>query len=167
MPNHVYLEPLAMKYLDSILRWVNDKEVVGDFAGFDRVISREEEESFLEELINSEKDSVFAIHEPNSQYIGNIGLHDIGYGNKSGRLAIIIGEKEYWGKGYAQQAIKNILSIAFNKLGLRKVWLKCLDFDEKVKHLYEKCGFKEEEVLKNEYFLRERHFDMIRMSQCA
>jgi len=167
MSNSVYLEPLSVDYLNEVMGWINDEEIVRDFACFDGNISREEEKNFLEEVVNSKNDFVFAIHEPNGRYIGNIGLHDVNHLDKSGRLAIIIGKKEYWGQGYAQQAISDLLGKAFNELGLRKVWLKCLDIDEKVKHLYEKCGFEKRDILKNEYFLNEESHDMLYMSRCA
>lgn len=54
-------------------------------------------------------------------HIGNISLQDINYVNRSAELAIIIGEKKYWGKGYAREAAQLIVAHGLKELNLHRI----------------------------------------------
>jgi RimJ/RimL family protein N-acetyltransferase len=128
------IRPLEMNDLDNMMSWVNDPEVIGKFACF-KNISREQEKEYLEDILASEKDLMFAVEAENGDYVGNICLHDINYQRKSGRLAIILGNKNYWGKGYAQSAVDELLKIAFDKYDLHKIWAITLEHNDKMQHV--------------------------------
>lgn len=167
MEPNVKLRPLTIDDLDKVMEWVNDPEVVGNLANFTTPISRDEEKKYLERLLASQNDKVFAIEDATDgfdTYIGNIGLHEIHWPTRKARLGIIIGKKEFWGHGYAQAATKQVLRLAFDQYNLHKVWLLALEDNEKTKHLNEKLGFKPEGVLRDEYFLKGRYHNMVRMS---
>ncbi|MBI4440630.1 GNAT family N-acetyltransferase [Candidatus Woesearchaeota archaeon] len=156
------IRPLAMADVDHIMQWINDPEVVGNFAKFTAQTTRAEEEAYVQKMLTSKTDRVYAI-DVDGTYIGNIGLHEINWTNKTARLAIIIGRKDYWGKGFAQWAIKGIMKEA-NALSLHKVWLVVLARNAKARHIYEKCGFQQEGLLKEEYCLGGHYLDMVRMA---
>ena len=155
---------LEMDDLDEIMKWVNDPEVIGKFATFKDPVTREQESKLLEQIIASEKDHLFAIENEYGQYLGNAGLHDINYNTRSGRLAIILGNKKYWGRGYAQSAVKETLKQAFEKYDLHKVWAIVMEPNKKMQHILEKCGFQKEGVLRDEYFSQGKYHNMVRMS---
>lgn len=50
----------------------------------------------------------------------------------------------YWGRGIMPEAAKEILSYAFEGLGMKKVWCGYYDGNEKSKRVQEKCGFRYE-----------------------
>lgn len=52
--------------------------------------------------------------------VGTISISEINAHHGIGELGIVIGEKEYWGKGIAQEAIKMLLEFA-PTLGLRRL----------------------------------------------
>lgn len=79
-------------------------------------------------------------------------------------MSILIADKEARGKGYGKSAIKQLLEIAFNQLKLHKVWLVVFEENEKARGLYRKCGFQEEGILKDEYFVKGKYHDMARMA---
>ncbi len=160
----VKLRPLERKDLDNMMAWVNDPEVIKNFARFSGEITREEEAGYLERMLASETDRVFAIENEEGDYLGNIGLHQIYWPARNARLGVILGNKAQQGKGYGQAAINEILRIAFNEHKLHKVWLMTFKENEKAQHVYRKCGFKVEGLLREEYILKERYHDMVRMS---
>jgi RimJ/RimL family protein N-acetyltransferase len=55
-------------------------------------------------------------------------------------LGIWIGDKNFWGKGYGAEAIRQLVSFCFNK-GLKRVYLKTLWSNFRAMRCYEKCGF--------------------------
>ena len=114
----VKLRPLEMSDLDNIMKWVKDPEVTGNFANFNVPISRENEQKYLEKILASEVDRVFAIETATHEYIGNIGLHQIHWPSRVGRFALIIGDKEHWNKGYAESAVHSLLDLAFNRFSI-------------------------------------------------
>ena len=55
-------------------------------------------------------------------HIGNVSLQSLSWINRSAEFAIILGEKEYWGKGYGEEALRLVLEHGFKKLGLNRIW---------------------------------------------
>ena len=158
------LRPLELRDLDHLMEWVNDPDVVKNFANFQAPISREREQRWLEDILASERDKVFAVETPTGEYLGNIGLHQIDWPTRSARAALILGSKEHWGEGYAQGAMAELLRIAFEQYNLHKVWLVVWQENAKARHIYEKMGFREEGVLRDEYFHQGKYHNMVRMS---
>lgn len=158
------LRPLEMSDLESIMCWVNDQEVVGNFANFKFPISKDEEKKYLEKILSSETDRVFAIQTEQGEYIGNAGLHQIHWPSRVGRLAVIIGKKEHWNEGYAEAAVKALLDLAFNQYNLHKIGGMVWEDNPKTTHLYlDKCGFSKEGVLRDEYFHQGKYHNIIRI----
>jgi len=75
-------------------------------------------------------------------HIGNIGLHDIDMINRSVEIAWLIGDQGYWGKGVATLVGKWVLTHAFNKLNLHRVWCGCASNNKAMIRVAEKLGMK-------------------------
>ena len=55
---------------------------------------------------------------------------------------MVIGEKDYCGRGYGTDAVLVLQRLAFDKVGLHRVHLHVFDFNERAISCYEKCGFR-------------------------
>lgn len=78
-------------------------------------------------------------------------------------VAIGIGEREYWGKGYGTDAMRLTLRYAFAELELHRVTLTVWGVNERAIRSYEKAGFRREGV-QRETMLREgRRVDTVVM----
>ena len=62
--------------------------------------------------------------------------------NRRAMLAIMIGEKEYWGRGYGQEAVALLLDYGFSILNLNSVELGVFAFNERAIRCYERVGFR-------------------------
>jgi RimJ/RimL family protein N-acetyltransferase len=62
--------------------------------------------------------------------------------NRRAQLAIMIGEKEFWGRGYGQEAVTLLLDYGFNILNLNSVELGVYAFNERAIRCYERIGFR-------------------------
>lgn len=78
----------------------------------------------------------------NKGHIGNIKLEPVDFINKSAELGILIGDKSYWGRGYAIEAIDLLCDWAFEKLGLKYLTLGVYASHTSAIKAYEKAGFK-------------------------
>ena len=160
----VSLRLLELSDLEQIMTWINDPEIVGNFGWFGKPVSREEEQQYLERLIASSTDKVYSAFS-GGEYIGQVGLHELDDRNKQGRLSIIIGNKDNWGRGYAHQMVDALLDKAFNDLHVHKVWGVFLEQNKKAYRLFiEKCGFRIEGILRQEYYRGGVYHDMIRIA---
>jgi len=91
----------------------------------------------------SDNDLVLAIISKSDNFhIGNIGLHNIDWFYRKAELGIIIGERNYQGKGLATEAVKLLLKHAFQRLNLHKVYLRTEEENERAIKMFTAAGFK-------------------------
>ena len=96
--------------------------------------------------------------------IGDLGLQEIHPLQKRADLAISIGEKSYWGRGYGPEAIRLALGFAFDALDCRRVTLLVDDDNARAIRAYEKCGFVREGVLREHRLRYGKPVDMLAMA---
>lgn len=147
------------------LKYVNDPEVLRFLeSGIPYPVTQNEEYKWFE-AISAFKDSYrFAIEAVASgQYIGECGINSIDWKNSVASVVIFIGDKAYRSKGYGTEAMQILLSFAFNQININKVRLNVYSFNEQAIKSYEKCGFKNEGVLRQEIFRDGRYYDTIVM----
>lgn len=121
------------------LKWWKDKELIKMTSGI-----YEKDDNILKgyflNMVNSAKNHDYLILS-NKKPIGNISLT---HKNKStSEMHIVIGEKEYWGRGFGTSATKEALKIAFSKLKYKKVYLETRPKNKRAINMYKHCGFAE------------------------
>jgi len=75
------------------------------------------------------------------EYIGTIELYDISGARCT--LGIIIGERDYWGKGFGSEAIIALLDYAFSELAISQVYLRTFLDNKRAIAAFRKVGFRE------------------------
>lgn len=160
----VRLEPLALQHLPLVMTWVNDREVMQYFANRQTDITEEEERGYLEKLIASSNDRAFSIFDGADMYVGQCSINQIYWPARNGRLFLVI-TKEQQRKGFGGAALDALVARAFGELSLHKLWLIVRRDNRDAQAMYLKRGFDFEGVLKDEYFVGGRFYDMVRMSQ--
>ncbi|WP_108669362.1 GNAT family N-acetyltransferase [Peribacillus acanthi] len=99
----------------------------------------------------------------NDSLIGFVVLHSIEWNNRSGLLAIGIGDSENRNKGYGQDALKLILQYAFCELNLDRVGLDVIQYNDRAIHAYEKVGFQQEGRMRSAVYRDGNRYDRIIM----
>lgn len=123
-----------------------------------------DEEKWVESLSSQNDRYSFAIETlDDNKYIGGCGINDIDWKNSVAIIGIVIGDKEYWGKGYGTDAMKLLISFVFEQMNLNKIKLHVFSFNERAIKCYEKCGFTKEGVLREEIFSDGKYHDDIVM----
>lgn len=125
----------------------------------------EEEEWIKSQKSNQDGSYNFAIEDiETKKYIGGCGIQEVNWLSRVATVGIMIGDKEYWGKGYGTDAMKVLMNFIFNKMNIRKIRLSTFSFNMRARKSYEKCGFEVEGILKDEIFKDGKYYDEIIMS---
>lgn len=149
-----------------LLKWFQDLDVVR-YIVFGKKVSKFNKISDIEKFFEKNKDTkYFRVYTFKNILIGYICLYDI-IPKKECGIGIIIGEKEYWGKGFGREAMIQVMKYAIENLGIKKIVLTVCDLHEKAKKSYEKLGFEttkhikgDREVFVNEKWIRAGTYHM-------
>ena len=147
--------------------FMNDYEVIKN-VNADAIFptSLDEEEKFI--FSEQEKYNLcydFAIETLESmEFIGCCSVKDTNFKDRTCGIGIIIGNKDYWGKSYGEDAIRVLLKFIFNELNFRKVKLSVFDFNKRAINCYKKIGFIREGILKQEIYREGQYHDVINMA---
>jgi RimJ/RimL family protein N-acetyltransferase len=174
----VELVPLAPAHVDHVMEWVNDREIVGNLATFSgKPFTRDDELVYIARMQASKEDRVFSIFTPSTssaggRYLGQCGIHQIFRRSGVARASIIVADRSTMGRGIGSAALSRLLDVAFGPTttggeALHKVWLMCFRTNERARRTYERIGFVEEGVLREEYFHDDAWHDMVRLSVLA
>lgn len=97
------------------------------------------------------------------QPVGLVELVEINHIHRRAEFQIIIAPA-YQGKGYATTATSLAMNYAFTVLNLYKLSLIVDCENSRAVHVYQKLGFREEGVLRHEFFVDGEYRDVIRMA---
>ncbi len=138
-------EKFTQEHIPTYYKWRNNEEIaIYDQSEFLRPRSYEEIEKWSERMVEGYTYLVSVDDVP----IGTCALMNVDTRNRHAELSIVIGEKDYWSKGYGTGIMEKLLDWGFEGLNLRKLYLHVFDFNERAINLYEKFGFQKEGTLK-------------------
>ena len=164
-----YLVPFEERHLNDprYFEWLTDFEVV-------RVIGRDEYlkpiefekvREYVEDLWQSKHCSFFAIHHSKDNvFIGTAKinyLNEVGLNTRTADIGIMIGDRRYWGKGIATDALFALCQYAFNTQGARKLTAGAVAANEGVIKAFKKIGFSEEGRLRKKLLISGEYMDHV------
>lgn len=142
-------EKFEEKHIPLYYKWRNDPEVAQyDQPGFIRPMSYGEVETWSDRMVEGLSFIVFDDDVP----LGTAAFMNLDNRNRHAELAIVIGNKDYWGKGYGTQIMEKLLDWGFNGLNLNRLYLHVFSTNERAINLYKKVGFKLEGELREMLF---------------
>jgi len=94
--------------------------------------------------------------------VGLVELIELDYIHRRGEFQIIIAPHAQ-GRGYASIATRLAIDYAFSVLNMRKLYLIVDKSNTAAIHVYEKCGFRHEAELIEEFFGNGRYHNALRM----
>jgi len=158
----IYLSPLSESDLsDKYIAWLNDVEVCRDNAHATFPNNETKVKAYIEEVQKSQQNFVFAIRlKSNDEHVGNVALQSVNWINKSGELAILIGEKSAWGKGVGYECYKLLLEYGFKTLNLNRIFSGQTTRNKAMIKICEKSGMKREGLLREFLFKNGEYLDL-------
>ena len=102
--------------------WLNDSEVTRYLEVGKRPVTPEDAAAYARRFFQSSTDLLFAMMDQASgRHIGNVSLNRIDVRRGTADTGLMIGERSFWGRGYATEAWSLLLEYAFNSLKLRAI----------------------------------------------
>jgi RimJ/RimL family protein N-acetyltransferase len=102
-----------------------------------------------------------------SRHIGSIALHEVNGEDRKATLGVMIGDKDYWSRGYGTDAIVTLLRFGFDEMNLNRVDLSVDEDNVRGITCYRKCGFVEEGRLRQARYRNGRYLDALIMAVLA
>jgi CMP-N,N'-diacetyllegionaminic acid synthase len=131
--------------------WLQDRDVV-------ETIGRSEYltsfpfcivEDYVMNIKASDNVYFFALYtKQKNRFIGTVKLGSIDWQNRTAEVKILIGDKQYWGKGLAKDTVFTVSQYAFETLGMRKLTGGCLSTNTAMHRCFARLGYKKEAVLR-------------------
>lgn len=85
----------------------------------------------------------YGIDSKDGVHIGNCMIYDIDTASGDGELGIMIGERAYWNQGFGLDAMAHLTEVCFQIDALKKLYLHTLTWNQRARHSFAKCGFRE------------------------
>lgn len=165
----LYLRPIEESDLGRCQRWMNDPQI-GEFMLNPYPVDMAGQRGWHERRDRGRPrtDMIFAIVLiDGDRHIGNIGLHNIDWINRSATTGALIGEKECWSQGYGGEAKELVLEYAFMRLGLHRIGSGVFATNPRSFAYLKKSGYVEEGRERERIFRDGRWVDLINLGILA
>ncbi len=159
--DRIYLRILEREDIPHTQKWVNDPEI-SRALGYLPTKSLANQERWFEKQTEKQSSYVFAVClKQNDQHIGNVALGRVDNVSRNASFSIFIYDEQHLNQGYGTEATSLCLDFAFNRLNLHKVYLRTSPRSTAAIRVYEKLGFKQEGVQREQYFINGIYEDKI------
>jgi len=164
--DRIYLSPISLEDIDVFMNWVNDPEMAYFTMFHSRIISLLNEKETVESLAKGGNTFSIVTQEEN-KVIGNCSFFRINESDRTAEIGIIIGEKDYWGKGYGSDALRLLLKFGFENRNYNNICLHVYSFNERAIACYEKVGFKKQGICREALIRGNKKYDLVYMDILA
>ena len=125
-------------------------------------VTYEGNHQYFEKVLSDHSQIVYAIYYK-GKHVGNCGFKNISLKKKEAEIWIYIGDSSLRGKGIGLQATRTLLSEAFEKLGLKTIYLHVADYNAAAINMYKKLGFSDVSTKASEGEWSDRGCKIVRM----
>lgn len=159
----IYLRSIEESDLDGdYQKWFNDAEVCRFNAHHRFPKYKQDLQDYYNNVVKSINNLVLAIvDKEKDKHIGNISLLSIEHINKTAELAVIIGNKDFWGKGIGTEAGKLIIEHGFKSLNLNRIYCGTSIENIGMQRLADSLGFVKEGTARQALYKNGKYNDVI------
>jgi RimJ/RimL family protein N-acetyltransferase len=164
----VRLRAMGPADAETLWRWNHDPEVMRWMDNTYAQTVEQVRNRLTERPRNTYGDLLLGIEAlTDSTLIGLVTLHDADPETGIATLDIYLGEKAYWGGGYATDAMRTVCRYGFEDMRLHKVTLTVVTENHAARRVYDKVGFVEEGRLRQVFRRDGKWYDMFTMGLLA
>ena len=147
------------------IKWRKDEEIWNMLGGTKYFVSEDYEKKWVENTIFESKDLKLAVClVENDKYIGNVYMTDINMINRSCESHILIGEHDFWGQGYAREALMLAIKYMFEERNMHRIQANILESNVSSLKMHEKCGYKIDGILRDAVYKAGKYQNMYVLS---
>ena len=160
--SRIHLRALTEKDLtQEYVQWLNDEEVCryNSHAIFPN--TEQKMKNYFESLDNQQEVVLAIIDTSTGRHIGNISLQNINWVSRNAEFAILLGDRDYWGMGYGEEAAKLIVDYGFERLNLHRIYCGTIEENEGMKKLALKLNMQEEGIRREAIFKNSQYLNIV------
>ena len=152
----ISLRRLVEKDCEGMLEWMHDEMIQ---QSFQKSMTTKTKQDVIEFIRAADLDVKsggclhYAVTNEEDEYLGTISLKKINLIDRNAEYAISLRAMAQC-QGIGMEATQKILQIAFLELELEKVYLNVLYNNYNAIHMYEKCGFVCDGIMRNHIYIR-------------
>lgn len=151
----VTLAPIKPEHLEHYVEWFADPQVTR-FLGQDTAVTLQQEHDWLEGVARSEREVLWGIF-VEGRHIGGTAVSRINWRHRHGMTGTMIGDRTWWGRGIATEAMTLRTDYAFGELGLEKLITQVVEDNVASRRALEKVGYTTAGIYRRHEF-RENHW---------
>lgn len=138
--NRVSLRKLNENDAPKMLEWLSNSDITRYLSIGDRTYAIEDAQNYIKSAQNEETNVHRAIVNENDEYLGTVSLKNVNKDKQEAEYAIAMHPSAI-GTGAAAVATQAIIDLAFEQLGLRRVYLNVYRVNARAVSFYERFGF--------------------------
>jgi len=146
---------------EAYVRWMNDSDINQYLESRFYTHTIESTKAFIRSVTNDNNYQFGIFIKENNKHIGNIKVGGINHYHRYADIGFLIGEKDYWGKGIATEAIGLATDFAFNTLKLHKLWGGAYSPNVGSVKAFIKNGYEQEGIKRSQYLCNGVYVDDI------
>ncbi|MEY2632697.1 MAG: hypothetical protein RIR00_1351 [Pseudomonadota bacterium] len=156
------LRPLCPEDADGAYpRWLNDQEVCAGNAHGLFPYSRDDARAFIAQASGPDRLVLAIVLKDGQRHIGNLALQQIHRIYRSAEFAILLGERDCHGQGYAAEAGRLLLRHGFQRLNLHRIGCGTFAGNQGMIRLAAALGMVEEGRRREAAFVAGHHQDIL------
>ena len=151
--------------VDALYAWKNDPEIASMLVGFTTGYTRADLAKWVEFHRSAADEAFFMItRRADNRAIGHVALYQLNHRLGTGDFAILIGDRDAWGRGLGRACTRWMCEYGFTQLNLRRITLGVLETNPRAYKLYKSLGFVEEGRLRQAQLKNGKFVDVILMA---
>jgi ribosomal-protein-alanine N-acetyltransferase len=159
--NRLVLKKFTTRYLtDDYVHWLNDPEIVKYSEQRHKTHTLSSCRDYYESFEKKTDLFLAIIVTGSGKHIGNITV-TIDVHNKVADIAIMIGEKSTWGKGYGKEAFMGIMNYLFQNSIARKITAGTMSINQPMLAIMDSSGMIADGVKKGQFIIDGKEIDMV------
>jgi ribosomal-protein-alanine N-acetyltransferase len=166
--NSYHIRPFISNDTELWQEWDVDPEVQAFMPEpFNEEQDIKEQYEYIKKCETDEEGYYWSIETKDGTTIGTVALTEINEYHKIAELGIVIGDKNYWGKGIATEVITALVAYAFEHLHVCRISAEVEEGNVGMMKVLEKAGFKQDGLLesarvKNKKRINVHHFGVVK-----
>ena len=163
------LQPFTEKDIKLWQKWDTDRDVQAHMPEpKNEPVSVDKQLSYIKECEDDEEGYYWSISSnKTNKVIGTVALTDIDTYHKTAEMGIMIGNKNYWGKGVATEVCKCLTEYALQDLKIRRITAEVEIDNIGMKTALERSGFIQDGHFKNARVKNDGFTDVLHFSKTA
>ena len=152
----IRLIPFDLRHRDdpAYLKWLHDYDVIKTLHLPHYVstpVSYAEVASYCDQLAESDTDLMLAMHRrADDAFIGTLKAGHIDWYSRIADIGVMIGDKNYWGRGLAKDAIYTLGKFLFAEITIRKIVCGSMAINATMIATFKQLGFQQEACFRDQ-----------------